>query len=107
MARTYVLAAALLGLGASLATPAAVAEAPKLIRQVPPEYPRGAERRGIEGFVVVSFGVDAAGKVTAVQVLEAEPAGVFDSSVERALSQWKFEDGKPVDSVQVKLEFKL
>lgn len=99
--------AALLTVAGLAAAPAALAEVPKLLKQVPPEYPRGAERRGIEGFVTAALTIDASGKVSAVGVVEAEPAGVFDSAVENAVKQWKFEKGKPIEKVQITLEFKL
>ncbi|PWE16750.1 energy transducer TonB [Marinicauda salina] len=55
-----------------------------------PEYPRGAERRSIEGHVTVRYNVDPEGAVTDVEVVDATPAGVFERSVLRALEGWRY-----------------
>jgi protein TonB len=85
----------------------------KPIVQVPPLYPPEAARRGIEGWVKLSFSIDQTGSVTNVQVMESEPVRVFDRSAIKALKKWrykaKFVDGMPViqDNLQVKLDFTL
>lgn len=48
------------------------------IERVAPEYPRGAERRGIEGSVRITYSVTPSGEVVNAEVVEATPAGVFD-----------------------------
>ena len=60
-----------------------------------PEYPRGAERRGIEGSVTISFAVAADGSVVDAEVTESIPSGVFDRAALSAIEQWRFE---PSDS---------
>lgn len=80
---------------------------PALLKAMPPEYPRAAERREIEGFVIVSIDVDADGKVAAVSVVEADNPGIFDSSAVRAVERWKFEKGQPATGIIKKLQFKL
>lgn len=55
-----------------------------------PEYPRGAERRGIEGYAVVQYTVTPEGAVADVTVVEAEPEGVFDRAVTRAIEGWAY-----------------
>ncbi len=64
-----------------------------VLTRVPPVYPFRAKRRGIEGWVRVRFLVDEAGAVGRVTVLEAEPSGVFEKSVERSVSRWRFAPG--------------
>ena len=94
------LAAAMVANGTALAEPA-------LLKAVPPDYPRAAERREIEGYVVVSINVDNAGAVTDVSVVEADNPGIFDSAAVRAVERWKFESGKPAEGILKKLQFNI
>lgn len=80
--------------------------------QVPPVYPLHAKRRGIEGRVRVSFRVTDRGEITDIRILTAEPAGIFETSVRRCLSSWRFEpgrvSGKPVNTrVETTILFEL
>jgi periplasmic protein TonB len=60
--------------------------------KVNPIYPREAIRGGIEkGKVVARLFIDEKGLVTEVRIVEADPPGVFNKEVIRALSQWKFQ----------------
>ena len=79
--------------GAGAVLPAAAE--PVLVKSVPPEYPRGAERRNLEGSVDLAFEVNDAGKVESVTVIGATMPGVFDSAATKALEDWKFESGQP------------
>lgn len=83
------------------------ANEPAVVKAYPPEYPRAAERREIEGEVIVSVNVDESGSVTAVNVVAADPAGVFDSAATDAVQRWKFESGKPFQGLKKKIVFKL
>jgi protein TonB len=56
----------------------------------PPQYPYKATRRGIEGWVRVSFRVTETGTVEDVQVLESDPAGVFEQAAIKAVYRWRF-----------------
>lgn len=96
-----------LALAGIAAAPTADAQEPKLVKAVPPEYPRAAERRQLEGYVLVAFSVDANGKVSGAEVVDADPQGVFDRSAIEAVEQWRFESGSPVDGVQKKISYKL
>jgi protein TonB len=58
--------------------------------RVPPVYPPGARRAGIEGTVTVELAVRPDGSVGEVRVIDASPAGVFEGAVLRALRQWRF-----------------
>jgi len=89
----------------ALAGEAAAAPAP--VKREAPEYPKGAEKRGIEGFVALKFNVDADGNVMSPQVVEASPPGVFDAAAIEALSKWKYEKGSATSDMQIKLSFKL
>ena len=65
-----------------------------------PQYPMRAQRRGLEGWVRVSFLITEEGDVRDVVLIEAEPQGVFDQAAMRAVQQWKFKpqlvNGEPV-----------
>jgi len=60
------------------------------LTQTPFLYPLRAKRTGIEGWVNVALLVGLEGNVEMVEVLEAEPAGVFEESVTRSIRAWRF-----------------
>ena len=69
--------------------------------RIPPTYPKRALRSGIEGVVTVEFTITIDGSVKDAEIIEAEPPNIFDKSVLRAISKWKFNpdmvDDKPVE----------
>lgn len=67
---------------------------PDVIRQVRPEYPPEAQRRGIEGRVTVRLIVDTEGKPTQCAVQSAQPAGVFEKSALKAAGAMRFTPGR-------------
>lgn len=81
--------------------------------RVEPRFPMDALRNGISGWVKLSFTIDETGGVTDVEVVQAEPRGVFDREAVRALRRWKYQpqvlDGKAVrqSNLQVVLDFTL
>jgi TonB family protein len=60
------------------------------VRSIQLDYPDGALRKNIEGWVDVSYMVTADGKVTKVKVMDSSPAGVFDAAATRALSRLRY-----------------
>lgn len=67
------------------------ASALKVTHYEPPQYPSGAARRGIEGWVDVEFTVATDGTTRDISVSDASDKSYFrDESVE-AVSQWRFE----------------
>ena len=60
------------------------------IVKVAPTYPRRAQQRGIEGYVVVEFTVTELGTVADPVVIEAEPPGMFDSAAVDAVLRFKY-----------------
>ena len=64
----------------------------QLVR-LPPSYPMRARRLDIEGWVKVEFIVTREGRVRDIKVVEAEPKGVFEASVTRSVSQYRFKPG--------------
>ncbi len=80
--------------------------------QVPPSYPRRAERLQIEGFVMIEFTITPDGSVIEPVVIESEPPNVFDKAALQAIIQWKFEprmeNGQAVKSqARQRIEFGL
>ena len=69
--------------------------------RIPPTYPKRALRSGIEGVVTVEFTITIDGSVKDAEIIEAKPPNIFDKSVLRAISKWKFNpdmvDGKPIE----------
>ena len=62
----------------------------KIVKRVMPRAPSGVSRK-TTGFVVLSYNIQTNGKVSDVQVLESEPAGVFDDSARDAVRRWVYE----------------
>lgn len=60
------------------------------IVKVAPVYPRRAQQRGIEGFVIVEFTVTTAGTVRDPVVIEANPAGIFEQAAMDAALKFKY-----------------
>ncbi len=74
-------------------------------------YPPAARAAGQEGYVVVRYDVDAAGRVFNARVVEAAPRGVFDEAALAAISRWRFRappaEQAPVTGLQSRLTFRL
>lgn len=82
------------------------------LTRIPPVYPMRARRRGIEGSVSVSFIVDEEGNVRNITIVKAEPPDIFEDSVRRCISGWRFKpgtvDGMPVQTrVETVVRFEL
>ena len=82
------------------------------ISKVPPMYPMRAKRMSVEGWVSVCFLVNDSGTVEQIKVLAAEPEGIFEQSVMRCISKWRFQpgtiEGEPVNTwVETTVHFKL
>jgi protein TonB len=87
---------------------------PTVLRRFNPDYPRRAQRRKIEGHVVIEFTVQPDGAVqqNSIRVIESVPLGVFDRNVLRAVKRWRFEtrlkDGSAVAyRARQELQFRL
>jgi len=64
---------------------------PRPVYQSPLDYPRGARSQGVQGYVVLSLLISAAGEIEKVQVLEAQPSGIFEESAIQGVRSWRFE----------------
>jgi len=83
------------------------------IVKVAPIYPRRAQTRGIEGYVIVEFTVSKNGSVKNPKVVEAKPEGIFDQAAIDAALKFKYKprvvDGVPMEvaGVQNKISFEI
>jgi len=68
-----------------------VDQPPRPTRQTPLPYPSSARKNGVEGYVVLSLLISAAGEIEKVQVLESSPAGLFEDSAVQGVQNWRFE----------------
>ncbi len=83
------------------------------IVKVAPAYPRRAQQRGIEGFVIVEFTVTKQGAVRDPVVVEANPQGIFEQAAIDAVLKFKYKarvvNGEPteVSGVQNRITFQI
>jgi TonB family protein len=63
----------------------------KRVREVPPTYPREAERLGLSGWVDVEFTIATNGTTQDLVVRNAEPLRMFDQAAIDAVKRWRFE----------------
>jgi len=104
---TRSLSRGLLGLATAMLLATAAHATPKIVKKVPPEFPAEAARQSISaGSVRAKMNIDPDGKVSGVEILEAEPRKVFDKAVTRALMDWRFEPSGEKQTHEVKLVFK-
>jgi protein TonB len=76
------------------------------IVKVAPVYPRRAQTRGIEGYVLLEFVVTKSGAVRDPVVIEASPPGIFDRAAMQAALKFKYKpkvvNGEPIDVAGVR-----
>jgi protein TonB len=62
-------------------------------QRINPQYPRRAQQRKIEGYVIVEFRVDEEGRVDrdSLEFVEANPEGIFERVVRKAVFRWRFD----------------
>jgi protein TonB len=83
------------------------------IVKVAPVYPRRAQTRGIEGYVVLEFTVSKSGRVTDPRVIEAEPPNMFNQAAIDAVKKFKYKprivNGEPIEvpGVKHRITFRL
>ena len=65
-----------------------------------PKYPRRAQLRGIEGYVILEYAVDETGRVVNPRVLEAKPRRTFDKAAIEATKLYRYlpaiKKGRPI-----------
>jgi TonB family protein len=79
----------------------------KPVKKVVPPYPREAEDAHIQGRVKVRMSVGLDGDVTSVEVLLAEPPGVFDEVAVTAAQQFKFKKDGTIYQADEEFVFRI
>ncbi|GHF16889.1 protein TonB [Kordiimonas sediminis] len=83
--------------------------------RVQPQYPRRAQERGVEGYVIVELTVNEDGTVPpeSIIIIEAEPKGYFERAARKAAEKFKYKPkvingkGVPVTGVKYRFTFDL
>lgn len=83
---------------------------PRAQRDIMPVFPQDAGRLQLSGKVVLQLKLEADGRVSAIEVISADPPGVFDEAALQAFRDARFEpgmkQGRPVRMVvRVPVEF--
>lgn len=85
----------------------------QLLSGAGPTYPAAARANGVEGEVVVRYGVSVEGQVVNARIESAQPPGVFDQAALATVRSWKYNpqlrDGQPVavDNILSTIRFRL
>ena len=79
----------------------------KPVKKVKPKYPPEAEQQHIQGRVKVRLSVALDGSVTDVDVLLAEPPGVFEQAVLEAVRQYRFKRDGTTYQADQEIVFKI
>lgn len=97
----------------NLASQIVQAKTLKRVREVPPVYPREAERLGLSGWVDLEFTIAPDGTTQDLVVRNAQPQRIFDQAAADAVKRWRFEpvmrDGAAVQqraAVRIRFEAK-
>ena len=99
------ISAVILGIGIA-AAPAFAATELRPVHRVDPEFPGEAVKAGAQkGRVTARMTLDAAGRVTKVEIVDALPRRLFDRAVMRALADWRYAEGAPGRIVEVEIGF--
>jgi len=84
----------------------------ELVERAAPQYPAGASRNGIEGWVDTEFVVDETGRPGEFVVVAAEPQGAFEEAALAALREYRYRpfvaQGRPfARRVRLRIRFAL
>ncbi|SDN23589.1 energy transducer TonB [Vreelandella arcis] len=77
--------------------------------RVNPTYPARAQRRGMEGYVEVTFTIRRDGSVdgSSIRITDAQPGRVFDDAAREAIGRWQFEPSSRLRNATQRIEFQL
>lgn len=108
MFKSFPLIFSLALVGCSASTPIVKnVQAPKILHMVKPAYPYYAVKNRVEGKVSFVYDVDAEGKVSEMRIIESTPDHLFDDTVIRAVSQWRFEKGHPTKNIAMRIVMRV
>jgi bla regulator protein BlaR1 len=97
------------GAGASTGDPTSY-RAPSYRRLSPPEYPQSAKTQGLQGTTLLQVGLDEAGTVQTVNIVDSTGTDLLDRAASAAVERWTFNpatrEGRAVPSqVLVPVQF--
>ncbi|MBU1225554.1 MAG: TonB family protein [Gammaproteobacteria bacterium] len=73
---------------------------PRALREIVPDYPEDADRQRLSGKVRLQLKLEADGRVSDIEIVHADPPGVFDASALKAFRDAHFapaqKNGRPV-----------
>lgn len=69
------------------------------------KYPERAESLRIDGNVSIIYDIDNNGKVNNIRVVNAEPKYVFERSVVKQISRWKFPRNDEKKNIELNVIF--
>lgn len=73
---------------------------PKVLNRSKVKYPEAARKNKVTGHVLLRFHLDEKGSISRLQVVKAEPPGVFENAALASVKHWRFapamKDGRPV-----------
>ncbi|WP_277977374.1 TonB family protein [Pantoea endophytica] len=69
-------------------------------------YPDRPEKLRIGGEVNVLYDVSSSGRTENIRLISADPEYVFNRSVKRQVSLWRYPEGKPQKDVPLKVIFR-
>ena len=67
---------------------------PRPLQRSAPKYPRQAQKKGVEGYVILSLLIDNSGHVQDVMVVESYPEETFEEAALNAIRTWAFRPGE-------------
>lgn len=80
------------------------------IMKVPPRYPEGALKRGLNGYAIAEYTVDKNGKPKDITIIDAYPKGYFENASIKAAKKFRYNpiigpDGKSIERHKVRNRF--
>ncbi|MCK0554303.1 TonB family protein [Pantoea ananatis] len=69
------------------------------------KYPQRAESLRIDGTVKLLYDIDVNGSVINVRIIKSEPEHIFDRTVVKQISKWKFPKNESKKDVELNIIF--
>jgi len=86
--------------------PPCASVAPKLIKDVEPQYPREARNKHLQGVVIVQGTVGTDGKLSDIEVTRPLGAGLSEAAIE-CVKKWRFKPAKMADGTEVPVRINI
>ena len=86
-------------------TPPQPLESTDPVQLIDPHYPQIARRAGIEGWVDVDFAIAPTGQPVGIEIVGAEPPGVFERSAVEVVMRWRFAQSDGARHVYARVRF--